>query len=154
MVGRKILHIDDARLEKSGLRHICPVASLKTLCVYLRALRLAPPTRSHILTNYLSRVEEGEEVVAELRALARERGAAFVPVWLECPLPELEARMGQPERRERLKLRDPLILRGLMERGGVMDAPADALVLDTACLDPHEAARRIVAFAGAVSGSA
>ena len=92
--------------------------------------------------------------MAELRALAQERGAAFVPVWLECPLPELEARMGQPERRERLKLRDPLVLRGLMERGGVMDAPADALVLDTARLDPQEAARRIVAFAGAVSGSA
>lgn len=121
--------------------------------VGLRALRLAPPARSHILTNYLSRVEEGEEVVAELRALARERGAAFVPVWLECPLPELEARMEQPERRERLKLRDPLILRGLLERGGVMDAPADALVLNTSRLDPQEAARRIVAFAGAVSGS-
>ncbi len=121
--------------------------------VGLRALRLAPPARSHILTNYLSRVEEGEAVVAELRALAQERGAAFVPVWLVCPLPELEARMAHPERRERLKLRDPLILRGLLERGGVMDAPADALVLDTTRLDPHEAARRIVAFAGSVSGA-
>lgn len=121
--------------------------------VGLRALRLSPPARSHILTNYLSRVEEGEEVVAELRVLARERGVPFVPVWLDCPLPELERRMGLPERRERLKLRDPLILRGLLERGGVMDAPADALVLDTSRLEPHEAARRIVAFAAGVAGA-
>ncbi|WP_119674665.1 AAA family ATPase [Deinococcus sp. RM] len=120
--------------------------------VGLRALRLAPPARSHILTNYLSRVEEGEAVVAELRALAKERGAAFVPVWLDCPLPELERRMGLPERHERLKLRDPAQLRDLLDRAGTLPAPADALVLDTAHLEPLEAARRIVAFAAGVAG--
>ncbi|MHA0040553.1 hypothetical protein [Deinococcus sp. PEB2-63] len=120
--------------------------------VGLRALRLAPPARSHILTNYLSRVEEGEEIVAELRALARERGAAFVPVWLDYPLPELERRMGLPERHERLKLRDPVQLRDLLDRAGTLPAPPDALVLDTSHLEPLEAARRIVAFAAGVAG--
>ena len=61
--------------------------------------------------------------------------------------------MGLPERAERLKLRDPAQLRELLARAGTLPPPADALVLDTSHLEPFEAARRIVAFAGAVSGS-
>ncbi|WP_221088327.1 AAA family ATPase [Deinococcus aquaedulcis] len=113
----------------------------------LAALRLAPRHLSHILTNHLSGSERGQEVVAELRTLAAERGAAFVPVWLACPQPELEARMGRPERTERLKLRDPGLLRALLERGGTLPPPPDALVLNTAELAPDEAAEQIAAFA-------
>ncbi|GGR86394.1 AAA family ATPase [Deinococcus sedimenti] len=111
----------------------------------------APPTLAHIFTNYLTAEDREWANVARLRELAAERGVPFVPVWLECPLPELERRMGLPERRERLKLRDPAQLRELLDRAGTLPPPADALVLDTSHLDPLEAARRIVAFAGAVS---
>ncbi|PTA69041.1 hypothetical protein [Deinococcus arcticus] len=112
-----------------------------------RMLRKWTESVSHILTNHLSGEERGHEVVAQLRALAAERGVVFVPVWLACPQPELEARMGRPERTERLKLRDPELLRALLERGGTLAPPPDALVLNTAELHPDEAARRIVHFA-------
>ncbi|AKH16214.1 MULTISPECIES: hypothetical protein [Deinococcus] len=113
----------------------------------------APPTLAHIFTNYLTAQDQEWMNVERLRQLATARGVPFVPVWLTCPLPELEQRMGLPERAERLKLRDPAQLRELLARAGTLPPPADALVLDTSHLEPFEAARRIVAFAGAVSGS-
>lgn len=52
-----------------------------------------------------------------------------------------------PERVERLKLRDPVQLRELMEQAGNLPPPPDALVLDTSTLQPSEAARQIADFA-------
>ena len=110
----------------------------------------APPTLAHIFTNYLTAQDQEWMNVERLRQLAAARGVPFVPGWLTCPLPELEQRMGLPERAERLKLRDPAQLRELLARAGTLPPPADALVLDTSRLGPLEAARRIVAFAGGV----
>ncbi|GGN34280.1 hypothetical protein GCM10010842_12750 [Deinococcus daejeonensis] len=116
------------------------------------ATRHAPPTLAHIFTNYLTAEDREWANVARLRELAADRGVPFVPVWLDCPLPELERRMGLPERHERLKLRDPAQLRDLLDRAGTLPAPPDALVLDTSHLEPLEAARRIVAFAAGIAG--
>lgn len=112
------------------------------------AMLHAPPTLAHIVTNYLTAEEREWANVNRLRDLARTRGVPFVPVWLACPLPELERRMLLPERRERLKLRDPAVLRGLMEMAGTLPAPPDALCIDTSQVNPHEAARLIAGHAG------
>lgn len=114
----------------------------------IRAATLhAPPTLAHIFTNYLTAEEREWRNVERLRELAGVRGVPFVPVWLTCPLPELERRMLLPERTERLKLRDPVQLRELMEKAGNLPPPPDALVLDTSVWMPQEAAEKIVEFA-------
>ena len=123
------------------------------LCFQIRrALRaatlLAPPNLAHIFTNYLTAEEREWRNVERLRELTARREVPFVPVWLTCPLSELEGRMTLPERAERLKLRDPAALRDLMDKAGNLPPPPDALVLDTSTLEPAVAARRIAAFAG------
>jgi len=123
------------------------------LCFQVRqavraATLLAPPGLAHIFTNYLTRDEREWRNVERLRELAGKRGVPFVPVWLTCPLPELERRILLPERAERLNLRDPVHLRELMAQAGNLPPLPDALVLDSSTLEPEEAARRIAAHAG------
>ena len=114
----------------------------------IRAATLhAPRGQAHIFTNYLANNTGERDSVEHLRELAEKRGVPFVPVWLECLVPELERRMLLPERAERLKLRDPLQLRELLEKAGTLPPPPDALVLDTSSLEPAEAAQRIAEFA-------
>lgn len=117
--------------------------------VLWEATLAAPRDVSHIFTSYLANLPDEAEAVEKLRSLAAQRSAVFVPVWLTCPLPELERRMLLPERGERLKLRDPVQLRDLMANAGNLPPPPDALVLDTSVLPPEAAARRIAAFVGA-----
>ncbi|MBZ9751448.1 AAA family ATPase [Deinococcus sp. HMF7604] len=113
----------------------------------VRAATLHAPTAlAHIFTNYLSAEEQEWQNVQRLRDLAAQRGVPFVPVWLTCALPELEARMTHPARAERLKLRDPVHLRELLARAGTLPPPPDALVLDMTTMSPEDAARQIVAF--------
>lgn len=54
------------------------------------AILHAPPMLAHIFTNYLTAEEREWRNVERLRELAAKRGVPFVPVWLTCPLPELE----------------------------------------------------------------
>lgn len=126
-------------------------AEVWALCSTVRqtvwaAMLHAPPTQSHIVTSHLT-ADDGEwAALQRLRDLAARRGVPFVPVWLTCPLPELERRMLLPQRRGRLKLRDPLRLRQLLATAGTLPPPPDALVLDTAALGPAQAAGQIVAW--------
>ncbi|CAM3368587.1 AAA family ATPase [Deinococcus saxicola] len=115
----------------------------------IRAATLhAPPTLSHIFTNYLTAEEREWRNVDRMRELAAKRGVPFIPVWLTCPLPELERPMLLPERTERLKRRGPARLRELMKGAGNLPAPPDALILDTFMLTPEQSARRIAEYAG------
>lgn len=130
-------------------------AEVWELCFEIRrAVRAAtlhaPRTLAHIFTNYLTAEEREWQNVERLRTLAATRGVPFVPVWLSCPLPELERRMGLPERLERLKLRDPAKLRELMDGAGNLPPPPDAIVIDTSILGPADAARLIASHAGAL----
>lgn len=111
--------------------------------VVLAAVAAAPPEVSHIFTMYLGRGEREAAFVERFRGLAPARGAQFVPVWLDCAPAELARRMDRPERRERLKLRDPAALSRLLEDVGQQPAPADALRLNTAELTPARAAQII-----------
>lgn len=107
------------------------------------ALR-ATPTTSHVFTNYLSNRPSEERFVQDLRMMAAERRARFVPVWLTCPEEELIRRVGLPGRHARLKMRDPEGLRQLLHAEGMLPAPPDALVLDTSTISPREAANHII----------
>lgn len=114
----------------------------------LEAVQHAPRQLSHILTNYLANKDGELDALDAVRTLAGARGAHFTPVWLDCPLPELERRMPLPERQERLKLRDPQRLRALMHDKGTLPAPPDAIRINTAELSPTDAALLIASHAG------
>ncbi|MFC5848977.1 hypothetical protein [Deinococcus petrolearius] len=118
--------------------------------VVLSAVAHAPREVGHIFTMYLGRGEQEEAFVGRFRALAAARGAHFVPVWLDCGAEELARRMDRPERRERLKLRDPAALRRLLDEMGQQPAPAGALHLNTAELSPADAALLIASHSGAL----
>ena len=113
----------------------------------LEAAQLAPPDVSQIFTSYLTNRPSGPAALSWVRGLAAARSARYVPVWLECSMGELERRIALPERLERAKMRDPVQLRELMEKVGNLPPPPDALVMDTASLEPVEAAQQIATFA-------
>lgn len=124
---------------------------LKVWAATLEAVRdLAPRHLSHIFTSHLGERPAGQEheIVAQLREVARVRGARYVPVWLSCDAAELLRRVAQPDRAAKLKLRDPELLAKMLQAERLLAAPPEALSLDVTTLDPGEAARQIVAFAG------
>lgn len=114
------------------------------------AMRAAPDV-SHIFTNYLSADPAEAQYVENLRTLAQTRGAQFVPVWLTCPENELARRVTLPQRQTRRKMHDPDSLRQLLLSEGALPPPSDALILNTAELAPHQAARRIIEQAAHVA---
>lgn len=123
---------------------------LKVWAAALEAVRdLAPPNLSHIFTSHLGERPVGQEheIVTQLREAAQARGARYVPVWLSCNDTELSRRVAQPDRADKLKLRDPDLLSQMLQTERLLAAPPDALLLDVTALDPQEAARQIAAFA-------
>lgn len=116
----------------------------------LEAARLAPRDVSQIFTSYLTRRPSGPAALQLVRDLAAQRGAMYVPVWLECPEDELARRLPLPERRERAKMRDPEQLHVLLRESGILPPPSDAIRLDTTDLAPADAALLIASHAGAL----
>ncbi|GHG09657.1 hypothetical protein GCM10017783_22740 [Deinococcus piscis] len=116
--------------------------------VVLEAVAAAPAELSHIFTNYLADLPGEAETIDQFAALARQRGAAFVPVYLTCPTEELLRRMPLPERRARLKPNDPAALQEVLDKSGVLPVPQGMLTLDTSRLSPQQAAQAIAACAG------
>lgn len=116
----------------------------------LQAARLAPRDVSQIFTAYHPDRESSRTSAGRIRAVAVDRDAIYVPVWLECDLDELARRMTLPGRSERAKMRDPERLRKVLRESGVMPPPLGAMVLDTAQLAPTDAALLIAAHAGAL----
>ncbi|WP_339095345.1 AAA family ATPase [Deinococcus sp. VB142] len=117
--------------------------------IVLEAVAAAPAEVSHIFTNYLADLPGEAEFIDRFAALARERGARFVPVYLTCPTEELRRRMPLPERRARLKLSDPARLQATLDENGVLPVPDGMLTLDTSQMTPEQAARAILTFAEA-----
>ncbi|MCP2013166.1 hypothetical protein L1280_000294 [Deinococcus sp. HSC-46F16] len=136
-----------------GVRPVPPEAwpfASRVRAVVREAVAASPRELSHIFTIYLADQPGEAESLERFRALAAGRGATFVPVWLTCPVDELARRAALPERSVgRLKLRDPEGVRQVVTDKGLLPPPADALVLDTSTLSAEDAARRIMAFAGA-----
>lgn len=116
----------------------------------LQAARLAPRHVSQIFTAYHTNRPSGQVSAGRIREVALDRGATYVPVWLECGLEELARRMTLPERRARAKMRDPLALRETLAASGLLPPPPDAICIDTAALTPADAALLIASHAGAL----
>ncbi|MGN6752783.1 MAG: AAA family ATPase [Intrasporangium sp.] len=116
----------------------------RVLDVVHEATELAPPSFSHVFTNWLPDEPENERLVHGKRDLARRRGARFVPVWLSAHPEVLAGRIVNPQRSVRAKLMDPEVLRDLLTIPQ-LPAPSDAIVLDTTDLEAHEVADAILA---------
>jgi predicted kinase len=111
--------------------------------VVLEAAAAAPPTLSHVITNWLTDDPEDAAHVERLRALARTRGVRFVPVWLTASEEALLARVEEPGRSEHGKLTDPALLEQILAVP-MLPAPADALRLDVTALTPPQAVSEIL----------
>lgn len=107
--------------------------------VVLAATRMAPSDVSHIFTNWLQDRPAAGARVEQLRAVAADRGARFVPVWLDAQPAVLARRVGSMDRSRRAKIVDPQVLTEVL---GVprLPAPDDALVIDTSQLTCAEVA--------------
>lgn len=114
----------------------------------LEAARLAPPDVNQIFTSYLTNRPSGPAALQRVRDLAAQRGATYLPVWLECSVEELARRLPLPERLERAKMRDPQQLRETLASAGMLAPPRDAVRIDTAALSPADSALLIVHQAG------
>ena len=115
--------------------------------VVLEAAAAAPPSLSHVMTNWLPDDEENAAHVERLRELARVRGARFVPVWLTASEEALLARVEAPGRAERSKLTDPELLAQILAVP-MLQAPPDALHLDVSEGGPQEAVTALLAALG------
>ncbi|WP_425270264.1 AAA family ATPase [Flexivirga meconopsidis] len=109
------------------------------------AVTEAPASVRHVFTNWLIDTEDDRRSAADLRQIARARGASFHPVWLTCDPAEIHRRIDHPDRRSRNKLRDPAKVADALSKQA-LPAPDDALRLDTTTLPAADAADRIVAW--------
>ena len=136
-----------------GLRPLRPEVvelSKQVWTLGLQAARLAPRDVSQIFTAYHTNRPSGQAAVERIRAVAVDRGATYVPVWLTCPEDELARRMTLPERQERAKMRDPAALRETLATLGLLSPPPSAIRIDTSALAPADAALLIASHAGAL----
>jgi RimJ/RimL family protein N-acetyltransferase len=107
---------------------------------------LSPRGWSFVFTNYLDAASpEDQQWYQRVRRAAEARGSRFVPVRLICELEELCRRVPSPERSERLKLTDPVLVRQLALTRRVLDPPEhDALTIDVTHSAPEGTARAIL----------
>lgn len=131
-----------------GLRPIPPelqALGTQVWALGLQAARMAPGDVSQIFTAHHAGDAAGAAAAEQIRAVAVDRQARYVPVWLQCEVEELARRVALPERCDRAKLRDPAQLRQVLEARGMLEPHAGALMIDTGATPPVEAAQRIAA---------
>jgi len=109
---------------------------------------LAPAHLSFILTNYLRGGDAAERAAfEELAGVAAVRGSLFVPVLLRCETSELVMRVANDDRRQRMKLLDPVAAAQMNDEVPPFETDhPNALSLDTTGTPPAESARRIAAW--------
>ena len=107
---------------------------------------LCPPGDSFVFTNVLDARDPGDKrCFRRIERLARQRGAAFFPVWLTCEAAVLRRRKNTPERRARLKDIDLTNISRYMREFEVLKVPhPNALTLDTSHRAAGQTARRIL----------
>ncbi|MEO6398853.1 MAG: hypothetical protein ABIP13_10335, partial [Tepidiformaceae bacterium] len=70
---------------------------------------ISPPQLSFVFTNFLRGEDPAEQALyEEFVALAEARGSLYLPVLLTCDTAEIVRRIVRPDRRERMKLVDPI----------------------------------------------
>lgn len=109
-------------------------------------VHLSPPGLSFVFTNYMRGDDAAEYAIfEEFAAIAALRRSTFVPVILSCETAELVRRIVRPDRRERMKLIDPIEGARLNDRVPQF-APnhPNALHLDVTHTAPQETAQAII----------
>lgn len=117
-------------------------------------VNISPPELSFIFTNFMRGEDPAEYAVfLESVGVADARGSLYLPVLLSCETPELVQRIVRPDRRQRMKLTDPIEGRRLND-----DLPPfrtdhpNVLSLDVTRTRPKETAEAIVAWAAKLRG--
>jgi hypothetical protein len=120
--------------------------------VFAAVRDLPEPGASFVFTNLLEEGDPGALVLfRRIEALAAERGATFVPVWLTCDADTIRRRKDSPDRRARRKDIDLRSVDWYVEEFKVfrIDHP-NALTLDTAVSSAEETAQRILEHVAAI----
>jgi len=107
---------------------------------------LAPPEASFVLTNALMEGDPVDRATYEqIVRLAERRGSVFVPVLLTASDEAHAARIGSPERKERLKHTDAASAERMRRHRQLLNVDhPNRLDLDTTDLPPQRAARTII----------
>ena len=105
-----------------------------------------PPNASFVFTNVLdARAPDDKICFRRIERLAKQRKAAFFPVWLICDAETLRERKNTPERKARLKDIDLTNISWYVGEFEVLRVPhPNALILDTSHCAPSQTARRIL----------
>jgi broad-specificity NMP kinase len=110
---------------------------------------VSPRHLSFVFTNYLRGEDEAEMAMfQEMAAVAEVRRSRFVPVLLSCATEELVRRVPNQDRKQRMKLVDPVEARRMNDEVPRFqtDHP-NAISLDTTHTPPAVVARRVVEWA-------
>ena len=110
-------------------------------------VNLAAKDENFVLTNFLSHEDQDDQKIYEqTRAVADKRNALFVPVRLTCDLTELQKRIVQPDRHERMKMTDTDKIAAHYRNYTVLNPEHPCkLVLDVTHMTAQEAATAILA---------
>src|SRR5215831_6333687 len=105
-----------------------------------------PPDASFVFTNVLAaRAPDDKTCFRRIERLARQRRAAFFPVWLTCDAEILRQRKNTPERKARLKDIDVSNISWYLQEFELLRVHhPNALTLDTSHCRPRHTARRIL----------
>lgn len=117
--------------------HRAVVAVIRDLC---------PPDASFVFTNALDANEPLDHAwFRRIERLAKQRGAAFFPVWLTCDAGVIRRRKNTPDRRARLKDIDLTNIPRWTEEVEVLRVPhPNALTVDTTYREPPQTAQLIL----------
>ncbi|PYS91414.1 MAG: hypothetical protein DMF64_12055 [Acidobacteria bacterium] len=105
-----------------------------------------PPDASFVFTNVLDANAPGDKAwFRRIERLAKQRKAAFFPVWLTCDADIIRQRKNMPERRARLKDIDLTTISWWLNEFEILKVPhPNALTLDTSHCEPEQIAQRIL----------
>lgn len=115
---------------------------------------LSPREMSFVFTNFAREDEEDHRAIDEMVAIADARGSVFVPVLLHCETAELVRRIVSPDRRERMKLVDPVLGARLNGLPPFQLSHPNWLGLDVTSSTPDASAAAIVDWAERCTGPA
>lgn len=141
----QVLEVDGVKPLPDG---VWPLVGQVRAAVMDAIARLSPPGMSFVFTNYAREDDEDHRLFDEMVTFAAARESAYIPVLLRCETPELERRIVTPDRKERMKLVDPLAGARLNDLPPFATDHPNGLVLEVTRLEPPAAAQRIVDWAG------
>ena len=132
---------------------IWPLVGQVRAAVIETLLTVSPPDLSFVFTNFMRGEDEREYAVfLEMVAVAEARQSVFVPVLLRCDPDEIVRRIVGDDRKQRLKLVDPVLGRRFATDVPLFrtDHP-NALELDVTGISPTAAVDTILSWRGRIA---